>query len=372
MFDFKSQAVPAIRALKAYDPGHDIPALRMQFADGAGLLELGSNENCYGQSAQVQAALAAQMPLLNRYPDPSGKALKAAIAVRHGVDSDQILLGNGSHELLMQLAQVFAGAGDEVLVSRYCFAVYPIATQAAGADLIMVEPFAAGSGMPLGHDLDAMAAAVTARTKLVFFANPNNPTGTWFSLKALEAFMAKLPERVLVVADEAYIEYANAPEIDSALALRRRFPNLIIARTFSKAYGLAGLRAGYLIADASVVQAMEPVRESFNLNAFALAAAEAALADGAHIDAVRSRNACERQWLATALAEIGISVLPSQTNFLLACFDEQTERVEAALFQRGIIVRPMGGYGLHDYLRITVSTRDDNRRLLEALKEVGA
>jgi histidinol-phosphate aminotransferase len=372
MFDFKSQAVPAIRALKAYDPGHDIPALRMQFADATGLLELGSNESCYGHSARVQAALAAQMPLLNRYPDPSGKALKAAIAMQHGVDPNQILLGNGSHELLMQLAQVFAGPGDEVLVSRYCFAVYPIATQAAGANLVVVEPYASDASMPLGHDLAAMAAAITVRTKLVFFANPNNPTGTWFSLNALEAFMAKVPEHVLVVADEAYIEFATAPELDSALALRSRFPNLIIARTFSKAYGLAGLRAGYLIADASVVQAMEPVRESFNLNAFALAAAEAALADGAHIDAVCTRNASERQWLATGLAEIGISVLPSQTNFLLASFGEQTERVEAALFTRGIIVRPMGGYGLHDYLRITVSTRDENQRLLDALKDMRA
>ena len=370
MFDFRSQAVPAIRALKAYDPGHDIPALRMQFADNTGLLELGSNENCYGQSARVQAALAAQMPLLNRYPDPSGKALKAAIAKQHGVDPNQILLGNGSHELLMQLAQVFAGPGDEVLVSRYCFAVYPIATQAVGADLIVAEPFTAGSSMPLGHDLAAMAAAITARTKLVFFANPNNPTGTWFSLNALETFMTKVPEHVLVVADEAYIEYANAPELDSAFALHGRFPNLIIARTFSKAYGLAGLRAGYLLADASVVQAMEPVRESFNLNAFALAAAETALADGAHIDAIRARNASERLWLATSLAEIGISVLPSQTNFLLAYLGEQTQRVEAGLFQRGIIVRPMGGYGLHDYLRITVSTRDENLRLLDALKDM--
>lgn len=372
MSDFRSQAVPAIRALKAYDPGHDIPALRLQFAESTGLLELGSNENCYGHSPRVHAALAAQMQMLHRYPDPSGKALKTAIAGHHGVDPDQILLGNGSHELLMQLAQVFAGPGDEVLVSRYCFAVYPIATQAVGADLMVAEPFAAGTGMPLGHDLAAMAAAIGARTKLVFFANPNNPTGTWFSSNALEAFMAEVPEHVLVVADEAYIEYATAPELDSALALRARFPNLIIARTFSKAYGLAGLRAGYLLADASVVQAMEPVRESFNLNAFALAAAEAALADGAHIEAVRKGNAGERLWLAAGLAGIGVPVLPSQTNFLLADFGGQTRRVEAALLQLGIVVRPMGGYGLHGHLRITVGTRDENMRLLEALKAVRA
>lgn len=369
---FSNLAVPAIRALKAYDPGHDIPALRQHFANSTGLLELGSNENCYGPSPQVHAAIAAQMTALHRYPDPSGKALKAAIATLHGVNTNQILLGNGSHELLMQLAQVFAGPGDDIVVSRYCFAVYPIASQAAGANLIVAESLPLVSEMPLGHNLDAMAAAITERTKLVFFANPNNPTGTWFSSIALEAFLAKVPEQILVVADEAYIEYADAPELHSALALRKRYPNLIIARTFSKAYGLAGLRAGYLLADASVVQAMEPVRESFNVNALALAAAEAALADLAHTDLVRERNASERQWLSDELQRIGISSLPSQTNFLLTNFGENTASIEAALFQRGIILRPMGGYGLNDYLRITVSTRDDNRRLLAALMDLQA
>lgn len=368
--DFTALANPPLRNLQAYDPGHDIPALRARFADIGGLLELGSNENCHGPSARVQAALSAQLPLLHRYPDPSGKALKAAIAALHGVGTGQIALGNGSHELLMQLAQVFAGPSDEILVSRYCFAVYPIAARAVGAGLVFAEAFPPSAAMPLGHDLDAMAAGIGPRTKLVFFANPNNPTGTWFSHAELAHFMAKVPSHVLVVADEAYIEYATDSGLVSALALRARFPNLIVCRTFSKAYGLAGLRAGYLIADPSVVRLLEPIRESFNLNAMALAAAEAALADPAHLARVCADNARERAWLAAELAKAGLPALPSQTNFLLVRFGARTQAIERALLERGVILRPMGGYGLAEYLRITVSDRAENSRLLAVLAEV--
>ena len=369
-FDFRACATPAIRALTAYDPGHDIPALRARFAAHGGLLELGSNENAYGPSPAVSAAVQTVLPELHRYPDPAGKALKAAIARLHGVDVDQILLGNGSHELLMQLAQVFTGPGEDIVASRYCFAVYPIAAQAAGARLIRAEAFGEHTDMPLGHDLDALAAAVTPATKLVFFANPNNPTGTWFSSAQLADFLTRIPPEVLVVADEAYIEYVTDPELASALSLRARFPNLVVARTFSKAYGLAGLRAGYLVADASVVQAMEPVRESFNLNAMALVAAETALADAAHLESVRARNAAERARLAAALAELGLTVLPSQTNFLLVRFGPDTAAIEHALFVRGVILRPMAGYGLGEYLRVTVATAAENDRLLAMLREV--
>lgn len=368
--DFRARATPAIRALTAYDPGHDIPALRKRFAGCGGLLELGSNENAYGPSPAVAEAMQAVLPALHRYPDPAGKALKAAIARRHGVREEQILLGNGSHELLMQLAQVFSGPGEDIVASRYCFAVYPIAAQAAGARLVLAEAFGEHADMPLGHDLDALAAAITPATKLLFFANPNNPTGTWFSSAQLAGFLARVPPEVLVVADEAYIEYVTDPELASAMALRARFPNLAVARTFSKAYGLAGLRAGYLVADATVVQAMEPVRESFNLNAMALAAAEAALADAVHLESVRARNAAERARLAQALTNLGLTVLPSQTNFLLVRFGPDTAAIEQALFARGVILRPMAGYGLGGYLRITVATPAENDRLLVTLREV--
>lgn len=368
--DFKALANPAIRTLDAYDPGHDIPSLRRRFAEAGGLLELGSNENPFGTSSRVLPAVRAELAHLHRYPDPAGRALKQAIARMHGVGEEHIMLGNGSHELLMQMAQVFVGPNDEVLLSRYCFAVYPIAARAAGAQPVFADAFPADHAMPLGHDLEAMAAAIAPRTKLICFANPNNPTGTWFGSEQLIDFLTRVPPDVLVLVDEAYIEYVADPALSSALALRARFPNLIVARTFSKAYGLAGLRVGYLVAEPALLALLEPVRESFNVNALALAAAQAALADATHLQAVVNRTQEEREWLAEAMRSMGVQVLPSQTNFLLARFGPQTPAIENALFERGVIVRPMAGYGLADYLRITVATHPENQRLLAGLKAV--
>lgn len=370
--DFKALANPALRTLLAYDPGHDIPALRKDFADSGGLLELGSNENCYGPSPEIKRGLQAELDSLFRYPDPAGKALKAAIAGKLGIPTDCIALGNGSHEILMQLAQVFAGPEDDVLVSRYCFAVYPIAARASGARLVVADANPAGHDMPLGHDLDAMLANVTAKTKMVCFANPNNPTGTWFSFERLAGFLKGVPENVLVVVDEAYLEYATAPEIRSALALAGDYPNLIVTRTFSKAYGLAGLRAGFAVAHPEIIKLMEPIRESFNLNAIALHAARIALSDEAHLAKVSAENALERDWMTLQLKALNVNVLPSQTNFVLACFGARTDAIESALFVRGVVVRPMKGYGLGEYLRITLSSRAENQRFIDTLEEVMA
>jgi histidinol-phosphate aminotransferase len=368
--DFKALANPAIRSLVAYDPGHDIPSLRRTFANKDGLLELGSNENCYGPSPLIEQGLQAELNDIFRYPDPSGKALKLAIAEKHHVSPECVALGNGSHELLMQFAQVFAGPDDEVLVSRYCFAVYPIAAHAVGASLNVVEAFDLQHEMPFGHNLNALLAGITAKTKLIFFANPNNPTGTWFSFAQLFNFLSAVPANVLVVVDEAYIEYANNPEIQTALALIKNFPNLIVTRTLSKAYGLAGLRVGFAIADASIVQLLEPIRESFNVNSIALHAARLALSDETHLAEVCANNAIERDWLCSQLTAMGLQVLPSQTNFLLTYFGEKTPEIEKALFERGVIVRPMAGYGLGHFLRITLSTRTDNQRFITTLQEV--
>ena len=270
----------------------------------------------------------------------------------------------------MQLAQVFSGPGDEVLVSRYCFAVYPIAAKAAGAQLVVADELPLTDEMSLGHDLSSIAAAISSKTKLIFFANPNNPTGTWFTNEAFERFMEQVPQNVLVVADEAYIEYVTDSRLQSTMRFRKQFPNLIVSRTFSKAYGLAGLRAGYLVADASVVQRIEPIRESFNLNAFALVGAVAALSDKQHLVTVREGNEIERTWLQNELSGLGLLVLPSQTNFLLVRFGERTADIERELLNRGIVVRPMAGYGLSEYLRVTVSNRIENQRLLLALSEI--
>ncbi|QNN46619.1 histidinol-phosphate transaminase [Thermomonas brevis] len=371
MTEFEGLANAGIRALRAYDPGHDLVALRRAAAP-ARLVELGSNENPYGASPKAKQAIVDVLAGLHIYPDPLGGDLKRALAAKHGVDAANLLLGNGTHELLMQLAQVFAGPDDEVVASQYGFAVYALAAQATGATLRLASALPRDAAMPRGHDLDALRAAIGPRTKLVYLANPNNPTGTWFGDKAFEDFLAGVPEHVLVVVDEAYAEFVDAPEYASALALVARHPNLIVTRTFSKAYALAGLRVGYAVAHPQLIAVMERVRESFNVNALGLAAAEAALADAAHLAASVAGNREQRQALAEALRARGLAVSPSQTNFLLVEFGDATAYIEAALVERGVILRPMGGYGLGDCLRITVGTADENARLLAALDEVMA
>jgi histidinol-phosphate aminotransferase len=365
-FDASRLANAATAALRAYDPGHDLPALRQRF--GESIAELGSNENALGPSPHAIEAMRAALADIFRYPDPRGAALKAALSKHLGVGAERIALGNGSHELLMMLAQCFADAAHSVVFSQYGFAVYPIATAAAGAQPICVPAFPrTHASAPLGHDLDAMAAAIRADTRLVYLANPNNPTGTWFDDAALERFLAHVPRDVLVVVDEAYNEFAGAPGLTTALKFADRHPNLVVARTFSKAYALAGARVGYLVADASVVAVLERMRESFNVSSFALAGAEAALGDRAHLDHVRAVNASERAWLVAELAKRGYESLPSQTNFVLVDLGRDAAPLEKHLFERGVIVRPMVGYGLPQTLRVSVGTRAENERLLAAL-----
>jgi histidinol-phosphate aminotransferase len=366
---FAARAQSGVRGLRAYDPGHDLVALRRRFAQ-THLVELGSNENPYGASPAVRAAVLDAMHQLHRYPDPLGGDLKRALAAKLGMATSQLLLGNGSHELLMQLAQVFAGPGDEVVAPQHGFAVFALATQAAGATLQVTPALPRGHAMPRGHDLDAIAAAITPRTRLVYLANPNNPTGTWFSGEAFAEFLARVPTDVLVVVDEAYAECADAPDFRSALPLLPAHPNLAVTRTFSKAYALAGLRVGYAVAHPGLVAVMERVRESFNVNLVGLAAAEAALGDEEHLRWTLARNAEQRAALAEALRERGLFVHPSQTNFLLVEFGDDVSRLESALLERGVVLRPMVGYGLPTCSRITVGTADENCRLLAALDSV--
>ncbi|GAA0706906.1 histidinol-phosphate transaminase [Dokdonella soli] len=365
-FDAAKLANAATAALRAYDPGHDLPALRARF--GAQIAELGSNENPLGPSPFALDAMRAALPESFRYPDPRGASLKAALARHLGVAEDRIALGNGSHELLILLAQCFADPAHSVVFSQYGFAVFPIATAVAGAQPIRVPALPREhASAPFGHDLDAIAAAIRADTRLVYLANPNNPTGTWFGDIELERFVARVPENVLVVVDEAYCEYVDVAGLTSALRLAHRHPNLIVTRTFSKAYALAGLRIGYLLAHPSVVAVLERLRESFNVNNVALAGAEAALTDHGHLDRAREFNTGERTWLADALAKRGYACLPSQTNFLLVDLGRDAAELERHLFERGVIVRPMGGYGLAQTLRISVGSRAENQRLLDAL-----
>lgn len=371
MPDFEALAQPGTARLKAYDPGHDIVALRARFGHDA-LLELGGNESPYGCSPLATAAIQAQLQGLARYPDPLATGLRRALADQEGLAPDQVLPGNGSHELLMQLAQAYAGPGTHVVVPHYGFAVHALAATAAGAQPVRVAARPLDADMPRGHDLDAVLAAIDDDTRLVYLSNPNNPTGTWFATAALEAFLARVPGRVLVVVDEAYHETVTVPEVASARTLLGRFPNLVVTRTFSKAHGLAALRVGYALADARLLAPLERLRESFAVNSLALAAAEAALRDPDHVARFREANRQQREALATGLRALGLSVTPSQTNFVLVDFGRDASEIEAALVARGVVVRPMGGYGLPECLRISVGDARGNARLLDELEAVMA
>jgi histidinol-phosphate aminotransferase len=365
-FDASRLVNVATGKLRAYDPGHDLPALRSRF--GGAIAELGSNENPLGPSPRALKAMRAAVAEAYRYPDPRGSALKRELAVHLEVDAARIALGNGSHELLMLLAQCFADAKHSIVFSQFGFAVFPIATAASGARAIRVPALPRSHrSAPYGHDLDAMAKAIRANTRVVYLANPNNPTGTWFDDAAMAAFLEKVPRNVLVVADEAYHEYVDAPGLTTALGFADRHPNLVVTRTFSKAYGMAGLRVGYMVAHPDVVAILERLRESFNVNSVALAGAAAALADRPWLAKARAFNRAEREWLREELLERGYRCLPSQTNFLLCVLPRDASKLERHLFERGVIVRPMGGYGLPRALRISVGNRAENRRLLRAL-----
>jgi histidinol-phosphate aminotransferase len=367
--DFQALAQAGIQRLRAYDPGHDIVALRKKYSDRF-FVELGSNENTYGPSPRAREVILDNLHALHRYPDPLGADLKKAVAAKHSLRVGQLLLGNGSHELLMMIAQVFSGPGTQVIASRYGFAVYALAAQAAGAELVTANALSSDDAQSRGHDLNALAAVINEKTRLIYLANPNNPTGTWFSSEAFANFMTRVPGNVLVVVDEAYLEFVTAPELQSALAGLEKYPNLIVARTFSKAFGLAGLRVGYIAAHPDCVAVMERVRESFNVNLLGLAASEAALADDAHLQWVVEKNAAERTWLIRQFEQRGLKCGPSQTNFILVDFLKDSADIEARCVSRAVVLRPMRGYGLPDCLRITVGNRDENRKLLEILDEV--
>ena len=359
---------PSIRVVRTYDPGHDLVALRS--AANQTLVELCSNENPYGPSPGARDAIIRHIDELALYPDPRGGDLKRALADQYGIATDQIVLGNGSHELLMQVAQVFAGPDTHVVASQYGFAVYAIAAAAVGAHFEAVDALPFDNEMAGGHDLDAIAAAVGADTHLVYLANPNNPTGTWFGIDALASFLSRIPTDTVVAIDEAYAEFVDAPEWASAIPLVQKHPNLIVLRTFSKAHGLAGLRIGYGIAQTELIGWLERIRESFNVNLLGLAAAEASLRDQNALERSVSQNKIERERLAELLRARGLFVFPSQTNFLLVRFGEAATRIDEALRAHNVVLRPMGGYGLPDCLRITVGTAEQNATLLAAIDAV--
>lgn len=358
-----SAAVPDVLDLAPYQPGKPMEELERELGV-RDAVKLASNENPAGPAEGVRAALNEAYTGIRLYPDANGFALKEALAAHLGTTPECITLGNGSNDVLDLLARIFVTPGDEVVYSQYAFLVYALVTRATSGTAVVVP------ARDWGHDLSAMADAVSDRTKLVFIANPNNPTGTWNDAGALENFLERIPPHVVVVLDEAYCEYVERDGYPNGLGYLERFPNLVVSRTFSKIYGLAGLRVGYAVASAEITDLLNRVRQPFNTNHLAQKAALAALADQEHVARCRDLNGRGLARLSRFCEELGLPYIPSVANFLSVDFGDRTTQVYEALLRKGVIVRPVGNYDLPRHLRITIGMPEDMDRLESALKQI--
>jgi histidinol-phosphate aminotransferase len=357
-----------VRAIAPYQPGKPISELAREMGlNEADIVKLASNENPLGISPRALAAMAGALDQLALYPDGNGFELKAAIAARLGVEMAGIVLGNGSNDVLELVARAFLAPGTSAVYSQHAFAVYPLVTQATGA---------AGIETPardFGHDLAAMRAAIRDDTRVVFIANPNNPTGTLLAADALHAFLKSVPARVVVVLDEAYGEFLDAGRQAPSVAWLAEFPNLVLTRTFSKAYGLAGLRVGYALASGDVAGLLNRVRQPFNVNSLALLAATAALNDAEFIAASKRVNDAGMAQMLQGFQALGLDHIDSFGNFVCVRVGSPQRPAAAvfqALLQRGVIVRPVGNYGMPDYLRVSIGLPEHNARFLAVLGDI--
>lgn len=356
-------ATAGVQTLVPYQPGKPITELERELGLTK-IVKLASNENPLGPSEKVKQAIQANLAELSRYPDGNGFALKAVLSEKWKVDSKQITLGNGSNEILELLARAFLTTANEVIFSQHAFAVYPLVTQAVGAQAKVIP------AQDYGHDLPAMLAAITDKTRLIFIANPNNPTGTYLTEQALGEFLAAVPEHCVCVLDEAYFEYVAKEDYPDSIALLADTPNLIITRTFSKAYGLAGLRIGYSLSSPEMADILNRVRQPFNNNALALAAAEAALNDTEYLASSVALNNTGMQQLTTAFAEMGLSWIESVGNFVSVDLQREAASINTALLHKGVIVRPVANYEMPNHLRISIGTEVENDFFLTAFKAI--
>ncbi|MGU9957497.1 MAG: histidinol-phosphate transaminase [Arenicellales bacterium WSBS_2016_MAG_OTU3] len=359
--DANKLARPGVLDIAPYQPGKSVESVERELGI-SNIIKLASNENPMGPSAKVKEAIAKAAEDISRYPDGNGERLKQDLANLHHVAAEQITLGNGSNDVLELIVRVFAKDGDEVIFAEYAFIVYALATMAVGATKVVVP------AVGYGHDLAAMAAAVTDNTRLVFIANPNNPTGTWNSAQSIQNFMQHIRADVFVIVDEAYFEYVDEAEYASALDLLSTYPNLVVTRTFSKIYGLAALRVGYSISSPEIANLMNRVRQPFNVNSLAQAAAQAALKDKDYVLQSRAVNAAEMGKLNKSFVALGCEPIPSVGNFVSVNIGPNAQPVFESMLQQGVIVRPVAGYGLPDHLRITVGLPDENERMMDALQ----
>src|SRR3989442_2099905 len=360
---WESLANQHILGIAPYEPGKPIEELERELGIHDAI-KLACKENPLPASERVQKAIVAALPSLNRYPDGGGFYLRQALAKKHGVTPEHIMLGNGSNELIELLVHAFVRPGDEAVVPHPSFVVYPMSVQASGGIRVVV--------MLKDHrlDLEGMARAITPLTKLVFIANPNNPTATMVTADEVERFMARIPERTIVVFDEAYIEFAQGPDFPDSLAYMKQGRKVAVLRTFSKAASLAGLRAGYGVADPDAIALLNRIRPPFNVNSLAQAAALAALDDESHVlECVRLIDA-GRHFLYDEFKALGIKYVPSRANFILVDVGRSAAEIYQKLLREGVIVRPMTSFGMETALRITIGTPQENRRLVTALRAV--
>ena len=353
---------PALNELPVYQPGRPIEEVARELGlPLEGIIKLASNENPFGPSPLAVAAMQKALAGVNLYPDGNAFYLKQKLAAKLGVEPANLILGNGSNEIIEFTGHALLSPGADVVVSQYCFAVYPIVTKLFGANLITVP------AKNYGHNLPAMLKALTPRTRIVFVANPNNPTGTLAPREAVIRFINEVPDDVLLVMDEAYIDFLNGPLDLVPLVRQGTRPNLILIRTFSKIYGLAGLRTGYGIGNPGLVAALEKIRQPFNLNLLAQTAALAALDDVEHVRKTRQNNFAGLEFFERAFRDLKLEFIPSAANFILVRVGEG-QKVFEAMQRQGVIVRPMGGYQLPEWIRISIGTPPENERCLAALK----
>ena len=352
-----------IRSIAPYQPGKPISELARELhLDEANIIKLASNENPLGISPKAAAAIPGAIAELSRYPDGSGYQLRHTLSAHLGIGADCIVLGNGSNDVLEMAAAAYLRPGTKAVYSQHAFAVYPLATQARGAQGIVVP------AREFGHDLPAMLDAIDSDTRVVFIANPNNPTGTFVAPDAMHTFLCSVPGTVVVVLDEAYQEYLPTELQADTVAWLKEFPNLVVTRTFSKIYGLAGLRLGYALTHPAVADLMNRVRQPFNANSVALAAAVPALDDSDFVRASRELNFRGMAVLSEGFKRLELPYIPSRGNFVTVRVGDGAE-IYQRLLSRGVIVRPVGAYGLPEHLRVTIGTDAENARFLDALEK---
>lgn len=362
-------ATPGVQGLRPYAPGKPLSELEREYGI-RDAVKLASNENPLGPSQAVVTALRDEFANLARYPDGNGFALKTELAAKLAVDVNGITLGNGSNDVLELVARAFLTPQSSAVFSAHAFAVYPIVTQAIGAHSRVASACEGSPGPCFGHDLDAMLTAIAADTRVVFVANPNNPTGTWVDRNALRNFVERVPETVVIVIDEAYFEYVEETDYPDAMQWVSEFPNLLVTRTFSKAYGLASLRVGYGVSQPVLADVLNRVRQPFNVNSFSQAAAVAALRDDVHLAESVRVNREGMQQLVAGFEALSLEYIPSVGNFVSVDVGRDPAQVYEALLRKGVIVRPVDNYGMPDFLRVSVGLQAENQRFLDAIEQV--